>query len=100
MNPMPIYDYKCNICDYEFEKIKRMDDRKVPETESCPHCDGDGCIEQSILHTSLSVSYVYEHRSTLNKLNNASAFKEKLQQIHESTPGSVLNKSSSFVEVK
>ena len=97
---MPLYDYVCNLCEHEFEKFTRMSDRKVPETEPCPHCERIGCVEQTIVHTAIPVSYVHEHRSTLNKLNNASAFKEKLQQIHESTPGSVLDKASSFVEVK
>lgn len=32
---MPIYEYKCNACDHEFEKSQKMAD---PPVKTCPKC--------------------------------------------------------------
>ena len=34
---MPLYDYKCWRCDYEFEEVSKIDDRSKM---SCPKCTG------------------------------------------------------------
>ena len=33
---MPIYEYKCLICEHQFEVIQRLSDNPV---ESCPECN-------------------------------------------------------------
>ena len=33
---MPIYEYKCSKCEYQFEVIQRFSDNPV---ESCPECN-------------------------------------------------------------
>jgi len=35
---MPTYSFHCSSCEYSFDKILRMDDRKNPESEPCPEC--------------------------------------------------------------
>lgn len=32
---MPIYEYRCNACGHELEKIQRMSDEPLSD---CPHC--------------------------------------------------------------
>lgn len=95
---MPIYEYHCGSCNEKWEQFLKVDNRKEPETKPCPKCGVDGKVVQGI--TAPNVSHVMESTSAINKLNNASKFKEKLQQIHDSTPGSRLNSSSNIVEVK
>ena len=36
---MPIYDYVCTECHYEFEKKLSMMDNELPESEPCPACE-------------------------------------------------------------
>ena len=35
---MPLYDYKCKACEYEFDDILPIEDRERPEAEPCPGC--------------------------------------------------------------
>lgn len=34
---MPIYEYACNVCGEQFEKIQKMSDDPLVD---CPHCNG------------------------------------------------------------
>jgi putative FmdB family regulatory protein len=36
--PMPFYEYHCESCDYEFDELLNMVDRKKPESSPCPKC--------------------------------------------------------------
>jgi putative FmdB family regulatory protein len=36
---MPIYDYVCTDCHYEFERKLPMADNSAPESEPCPACE-------------------------------------------------------------
>lgn len=33
---MPLYEYRCAACDYQFEQLRRLDDH----VDSCPECGG------------------------------------------------------------
>ena len=35
---MPIYEYKCDACEYEFEKIQKMSDEPI---KVCPQCHAE-----------------------------------------------------------
>ncbi len=35
---MPIYEYKCNVCGYRFEKLQTFHDEPV---KVCPKCKGE-----------------------------------------------------------
>lgn len=32
---MPIYEYKCNACQQNFDKLQRMNDETIPECKDC-----------------------------------------------------------------
>ena len=97
---MPLYDYRCNVCNEIWEEVQRMTNNKVPETLPCPKCGAENSVEQTVAFTTLPMSCTMEASNSIRKLNNASKFKEKLQQIHDNTPGSQLNKSSTIVDIK
>jgi putative FmdB family regulatory protein len=42
--PMPVYDYLCNDCHKEFEKVLTLNQHDHEEVR-CPHC-GSGNVEQ------------------------------------------------------
>jgi putative FmdB family regulatory protein len=45
---MPLYSYKCNECQHEFEETHKVDDRKIPENQPCPQCSAFGAVVQTI----------------------------------------------------
>lgn len=96
---MPQYDYRCSKCEHVFDRYLKMDNRKQPESEPCPKC-GEMSVEQTIAFTNTPISTSLEASRAVKKLNNASQFKEKLQQIHDNTPGSNLKTSSTIVDIK
>lgn len=42
---MPIYEYKCDSCEHQFEEIQSFD---APSPDSCPSCEKDGTIRRLI----------------------------------------------------
>jgi len=73
---MPTYDYKCSSCEYTFEKIMRISERHLPETESCPNCNLSNTVQQCIVAASLVSPF------RLDGVKKApSQFKERMQQI-------------------
>lgn len=44
---MPTYNYKCKACDERFDKLCRIDDRKISVEEPCPSC-GKTEVQQMI----------------------------------------------------
>jgi putative FmdB family regulatory protein len=49
---MPTYDYTCLNCEHTFERLLRIDDRKIPTEEPCPNC-GQNKIESCLSAPSL-----------------------------------------------
>jgi len=96
---MPLYDYQCKVCNETWEEVSKMDDRKIPETKPCPKCGEENCVEQTIVFTAIDLNYGIEGVRAVKKLNN-SAFQDKLKQIHDNTPGSILDRSSTITSVK
>src|ERR1700735_5182381 len=43
LEPMPLYEYKCEKCGHQFEKIQKFSDKMV---KKCPECGGR--VEQMI----------------------------------------------------
>lgn len=97
---MPSYDYICKECKEHWVEFHSIANRKEPESKPCPKCGKEKCVEQSITISPVAMSVTLESSRAINKLNNGSKFKEKLQQIHDSTPGSQLHKSSTIVDIK
>lgn len=82
-----IYDYVCVNCQHQFEKIVKMADRLVAIEAPCPEC-GEMTIEQY-----LTMPAVIDIHKTMNKKQPDGEFKERMQKIHQTTPGSTLDKS-------
>lgn len=97
---MPLYDYQCAKCSETWDEFKRMDDRKDPESLPCPKCGAVGEVKQTIVFTTMMVSATLEADRAINKLNRSSKLKEKIQHIHDTTPGSILNKTSRILDIK
>lgn len=85
---MPLYDYACSKCDYEFRDLLRVDDRKIPETKKCPSCNKKG-VKIQVGAPAIGDSV------RLGITKPSSQFKEVLQKIHENTPGSKLKEKLS-----
>ena len=97
---MPIFDYLCSSCNHVWDEFKKIDNRKEPESLPCPKCCMLGSVAQSIVHSPVAMSYTLEASRAIKKLNNASALKERIQHIHNTTPGSQLNKTSTILDIK
>lgn len=82
---MPIYEYGCNKCGYEFTKLQKMSDRLVPTEETCPACDEYG-IEQVILSAPGIADPV-----RIGVTKKDSNFNEVLKGIHKKTAGSKID---------
>lgn len=54
---MPTYSFKCFKCEHEFTARKKIAERRVPTTESCPDCGAEGTVE-SVIACSHTVSGV------------------------------------------
>jgi putative FmdB family regulatory protein len=73
---MPTYDYKCSKCEYCFDKILSISERKTPETEPCPKCSEQNSVEILIGVPSLVSPFRIDG---LKKPQ--SQFKDRMQQI-------------------
>ena len=45
---MPVYEYGCNECSYEFEAFKTIAEYDAPLSEPCPSCYKVGYIDRLI----------------------------------------------------
>ena len=43
---MPIYEYACETCECEFERLRPMD--RMDDPAACPECDGEGQRQLSV----------------------------------------------------
>ncbi|MDP7365772.1 MAG: zinc ribbon domain-containing protein [Candidatus Pacebacteria bacterium] len=81
---MPTYQYKCDDCEIEFEETLRIADRKTPVGKLCGTC-GKGKIQQ----VPQSPSMMYTMRDGFRR-HTSDGFKDRMKEIHRSTPGSQL----------
>jgi putative FmdB family regulatory protein len=88
---MPIYDYRCETCGYQFESRHTIENMHQPEHEPCPECQ----VETVVKTFRGAPGLVDPVRIGLRKPD--SGFKEVLQKIHEKTPGSRLKDSSRYI---
>lgn len=82
---MPIYDYECQNCKHTFTDVKRISDRKEPESSPCPKCGAMG-VKQAILSAPAVADPV-----RIGVTKQDSNFKEVLAGIHARTAGSKLD---------
>ena len=43
---MPLFEYRCDKCKHQFEKVLKADDNKKPLSEPCPQCGRDGYVHR------------------------------------------------------
>lgn len=72
---MPTYDYRCSNCEHKFEKIFKIADRNIPETEPCPICSKK-CV--SIVFAAPSLVSPFRVDGLVKPKGD---FKERMQQI-------------------
>jgi len=77
---MPIYEYRCQDCDDEFERMQKFSD---PPLEVCPSCNGEvqKLISRSTFHLKGDGWYVtdYARKSGANGSNGATSNNEASQ---------------------
>lgn len=83
---MPLYSYKCNKCETEFEQVLKIAEMHLPTTKPCPKCNTEGSVLKTITGAPSLGDPV---RLGLRKVDNG--FKEVMQKIHHNNPGSNLN---------
>lgn len=81
---MPLYDYECVNCGYEFAEIHSIATRHEPEKIACPKCN-----LLSIQKRIGTPKVCDPVRVGVTKV--PSGFKDVLRQIHARTPGSRLD---------
>lgn len=111
--------YSCLECNADIKSIEVFSEQVPEDTSSkslydslyhgyknCPHCNSDNLtvslgefIDRSDVSIP-SIGYSIESNRAIKKLNNGSKLKEKLQQIHENTPGSTLNRTSNIIDIR
>jgi len=79
---MPIYQYKCKDCDYEFEKLLKMDNRKEPVEEPCHKCGGQ--VGQVLTKVGFTDSY------RLGRIKPDANTREMLNRIDKANPNNTM----------
>lgn len=83
---MPLYNYKCESCNHEFEKVLKIAEMHQPSQEPCPSCGHQGNVIKTI---SGAPSLGDSVRLGIRKPDQG--FKEVMQRIHAANPKSNLN---------
>ena len=78
---MPLYDYECKACEFQFDELIRMDDRKKPTRRKCPNC-GKKKVRQVMLGTPPTVDPV-----NIGVRTTDDTYKEVIARINEANPG-------------
>ena len=86
---MPLYDFICNDCDSPFEVSCKISELKTKE-HSCPVCNSLN-VTQHILTAPIRAE---SHRLGVN--HRQKEFKDVLNRIHKTTPGSQLDKTTNL----
>ena len=69
---MPIYEYRCTDCSFEFEKMQKFSDEPILE---CPNCDGfvQKLISQSTFHLKGTGWYVTDYAKKSSSKEDANS---------------------------
>jgi predicted nucleic acid-binding Zn ribbon protein len=91
---MPYYDFTCSVCGSTIELNKKIVERDETTNDMCTKCCNVGTLERSV--SSALVGYsTTTSASSYGKI--PSGFKDVLNRIHERSPGSKLDKTSTFL---
>jgi len=89
---MPTYDYECSECSKEFQLFCSISEMDNPH--ECPHC-GVSVKQKRVLKSAPAVA-MNAHRIGGTKSSKNGGFNEVLKNIHDRTPGSILDKSTNI----
>jgi putative FmdB family regulatory protein len=93
---MPTYNYICLKCKHEWEETKKISNMNEPLGLPCPNCaeHKPGNIEKRIYH---APGFGDPVKLGFQKPDNN--FKDVLRRIHERTPGSQLDQTSTITKL-
>ena len=88
---MPTYQYRCKICDFEFEDDYKIADRNIPVDNawkygSCNDEDDSSCDIQLVPQL-LNLQYTMRDSAARH---TDDGFKDRMKEIHRTNPGSQL----------
>lgn len=86
---MPIYEFVCNQCESLFEITCKISELKTKE-HSCPICSSSDIVQ----HIFTAPIRAESHRIGTNQRQQE--FKDVLNRIHKTTPGSQLDKTTNL----
>ena len=89
---MPLYDYQCALCEHTFEEFKSISNRNIPESMPCPKCGKIG------VNLSIGAPLVVDP-FRMGRIPVNAKLRDKFQQIHEKTHGSVLDTASTITKI-
>lgn len=76
---MPSYTYKCDYCKTQFDEVRSISERHLPEQEPCSHCHQRKIFKvvgSPMLVTSVNVTNKIPH-----------SFKDRLREIKKDRAG-------------
>jgi putative FmdB family regulatory protein len=91
---MPTFDYHCGSCDYTWDEVRKISDRKTPESEACPNCHSIGYVAQTI---SAPPSLGDPVRLGFTRPN--SGMREALQRVQEKSPNATTKNNSTLTRM-
>ncbi|MEA2101771.1 MAG: zinc ribbon domain-containing protein [Thermodesulfobacteriota bacterium] len=89
---MPIYEYKCQKCNYEFEQLQKFSDSPLTQ---CPRCNGElkKLVSHSSFHLKGSGWYLTDY-SKKNSPPETSGTKEKTAAAKPADKGPAKTKAT------
>ena len=89
---MPTYDYKCEKCGNEFERMLPISQRNEPTEIPCPILSKDdgyceGVIKKIIVKAS---GFAYDNIRTKHSKKEPGWFKDKMTDMKKNIPGNTL----------
>lgn len=82
---MPYYDYQCKYCKQTWEDFYSVDNRLLPEEQSCPHCGEDDGVYITYLDSAKLVSGIGGHGKLISKAGEG--WKEVLKKVKKGSGG-------------
>ena len=88
---MPTYQYKCNICGFEFEEAHKIADRNIPVNNPTRY---GTCNDED--DTPCDIQIVPQHPSMISmrdsfRRHTSDGWKDRLKEIKRQNPGSNLD---------
>ena len=83
---MPIYNFECESCSYDFEEFRTIAEMDIPLKEPCPNCKEKGKIIRLIGSPRAVDSVRLE--STKGRLSPTQEFTEVMTRIKKKHPAS------------